>query len=167
MFNCQIKNSIKNDNFSFQIKNYPDSFREISQEINLKFPNNCWNYGCTFILTCEIKSNDNSENFEIKWLKEGKKFNESSLIIENFTEKNLGIYTCLATKNNRIQSNLSVVLYDKNGSIEYRLKNIQESSNKQELDERLRYLFRSKELRLGSSFAIECLDLCNQLNLIN
>lgn len=136
-------------------------------KIKLELEKNCIHYGCTFNLICETLSNHSTQKFDFFWSKndgelpENSFFHLNSLMIKNFTEINLGIYTCSVLKDKRVQSNSSIMFFDKNGSIKHTIENIEKMSlNEEELDERLRYLFGSKELTLGSNFAIECLDLC-------
>lgn len=140
-----------------------------SVTLNLKYDNNFYDYGCTVRINCKIGLNE--EIYSIEWIREkgnmpkNSLVNGSTLIIENINQDDLGMYTCFVT--NQIgQSNASILFYDDFGSIKHTFENFSSISNiEQKLDERLKYLYRRENLRLGDSFAIECLDLCNLIYL--
>ncbi|CAF0767900.1 unnamed protein product [Brachionus calyciflorus] len=133
--------------------------------MNLDYENDYYDYGCTVKITCEIHDDGKTDLYSIEWIRDNGQMPKNShakenyLIIDNISQDDLGIYTCIVSDQVN-QRNTSILFYDQSGSIKHTFDNFVKISNTEaKLDDRLRFLYGRQHLRLGDSFAIECLDL--------
>lgn len=167
ILSCTTKNLEKQENFNILIEEFLTRVLEFNSRMSIQFENNCSSFGCDIFFKCDKNYNQTNHDFNFLWTKDGGELpnnsflNENDLKIFKIKKINLGNYTCSKLKNNKVISNSSINIYEQYGFLKF--KNIPKISFSQKLDEHLRYLYRSSVLELGSTFAIECLDLCNQL----
>jgi hypothetical protein len=123
-------------------------------------------------IECDTSKASFGSEYSIEWLRTGTDMPtnsyliDNSLIINQFSLKDLGQYSCVVSNNIGRTVN-SITFYDEDGILKYLIDNSDSASSKEnktsgkKLDKRLKILFGHANFKLGDSIAIQCFDLCN------
>jgi hypothetical protein len=122
-------------------------------------------------IECDTSKASFGGEYSIEWIRTGTEMPansyliDNSLIINQFSLKDLGQYSCVVSNSIGRTVN-SITFYDEDGILKYLIDNSDSSSKEnkisgKKLDKRLKILFGSAYFKLGDSIAIQCFDLCN------